>query len=93
MDRARERTMNGPSSSLPAFTALPVKAIDQAAKNDALEKRGKSARRKPTPLVKALLRWRGEITLVGIEACHYQNGCTGRSSKAASKRYASRAVA
>ena len=27
------------------------------------------AESEPTPLVKALLRWRGEITLVGIEAC------------------------
>jgi hypothetical protein len=57
-NRARERRDHERTfEQLPAFTALPVKAIDQAAKNDALEKRGKSARRKATSWIEAVMRY------------------------------------
>jgi len=57
-NRARERRDHERTfEQLPAFTALPVKAIDQAAKNDALEKLGKSARRKATSWIEAVIRY------------------------------------
>jgi integrase len=49
--RDHERTFE----QLPDFTALPVKAIDQAAKSDALDKLGKSARRKATSWIEAII--------------------------------------
>jgi integrase len=49
--RDHERTF----AQLPEFTALPISAIDQAAKNDALDKLGKSARRKATSWIEAII--------------------------------------
>jgi integrase len=40
---------------IPEFTALPIKAIDPAAKADALAKLGKSGRRKATSWIKAII--------------------------------------
>jgi integrase len=51
--RDHERTFG----QLPSFTALPVKAIDAAAKQDALEGLGKSARRKATSWIEAVIRY------------------------------------
>jgi integrase len=51
--RDHERTFG----QIPEFTALPVSAIDQAAKNDALDKLGKSARRKATSWIEAIVRY------------------------------------
>src|SRR5216684_8732250 len=49
--RDHERTFG----QIPEFTALPLSAIDQAAKNDALDKLGKSARRKATSWIEAII--------------------------------------
>jgi integrase len=49
--RDHERTFE----RIPEFTALLVKAIDQAAKSDALDKLGKSARRKATSWIEAII--------------------------------------
>jgi integrase len=51
--RDHERTF----AQLPEFMALPVKAIDPAAKADALDKLGKSARRKATSWIEAVIRY------------------------------------
>jgi integrase len=51
--RDHERTFE----QLPTFTVLPVKAIDQTAKADALDKLGKSARRKATSWIEAVIRY------------------------------------
>jgi integrase len=51
--RDHERTFG----RIPEFTALPVSAIDQAAKNDAFEKLGKSQRRKAKSWVEAIIRY------------------------------------
>src|SRR5260370_1936167 len=42
---------------IPEFAALPMSAIDQSAKNDALEKLGKSARRKAKSWIEAVIRY------------------------------------
>jgi hypothetical protein len=55
-NRARERRDHERTfARLPDFTVLPVKAIDQAAKADALAKLGKSARRKATSWIEAII--------------------------------------
>lgn len=55
-NRARERRDHERTfAQIPDFTALPVKAIDQAAKSDALSKLGKSARRKATSWIEAII--------------------------------------
>jgi integrase len=51
--RDHERTFG----QIPEFTALPVKAIDPAAKAEALGKLGKAARRKATSWVEAIIRY------------------------------------
>jgi integrase len=51
--RDHERTFG----RIPEFTALPVSAIDQAAKNDAFEKLGKSQRRKAKSWIEAIIRY------------------------------------
>jgi integrase len=51
--RDHERTFG----QMPDFTALPVKAIDPAAKADALAKLGKSARRKATSWIEAIITY------------------------------------
>jgi integrase len=51
--RDHERTF----AQLPEFTALPVKAIDPTAKADALAKLGKSARRKATSWIEAIITY------------------------------------
>jgi hypothetical protein len=57
-NRARERRDHERTfSQIPDFTALPVKAIDEGAKNDALDKLGKSARRKATSWIEAVIRF------------------------------------
>ena len=55
-NRARERRDHERTfGQIPEFTALPVKAIDQAAKNGALDQLGKSARRKATSWINAVI--------------------------------------
>lgn len=49
--RDHERTFG----KIPEFTALPVKAIDQTAKSDALDKLGRSARRKAKSWIEAII--------------------------------------
>ena len=49
--RDHERTFN----QIPEFTALPVKAIDPTAKSDALDKLGRSARRKAKSWIEAII--------------------------------------
>jgi integrase len=51
--RDHERTFG----QIPEFAALPMSAIDQSAKNDALEKLGKSARRKAKSWIEAVIRY------------------------------------
>ena len=51
--RDHERTFG----QLPKFTALPIKAIGAPAKQDALEGLGKSAKRKATSWIEAVLRY------------------------------------
>lgn len=51
--RDHERTFG----EIPEFTALAIGAIDQAAKADALGKLGKSARRKATSWIEAVIRY------------------------------------
>ena len=55
-NRERERRDHARTfAGLPEFTALPVKAIDPAAKADALDKLGKSARRKAKSWIDAVI--------------------------------------
>jgi integrase len=55
-NRARERRDHERTfSQIPEFTALSVSAIDRAAKADALDKLGKSARRKATSWIEAVV--------------------------------------
>lgn len=55
-NRARERRDHERTfGQIPEFTALPIKAIDQEAKADALAKLGKSARRKATNWMEAII--------------------------------------
>jgi integrase len=57
-NRARERRDHERTfGQLPDFTALPVKAIDPAAKSEALAKLGKAARRKATSWIEAIIRY------------------------------------
>lgn len=57
-NRARERRDHERTfASIPKFTALPVAAIDQAAKADALGELGKSARRKATSWIDAIITY------------------------------------
>jgi hypothetical protein len=57
-NRARERRDHERTfSQIREFTALPIKAIDQAAKSAALGKLGKSARRKATSWISAVLHF------------------------------------
>ena len=51
--RDHERTFG----QIPDFMALPVKAVDQAAKSEALAKLGKAARRKATSWIEAIIRY------------------------------------
>jgi integrase len=51
--RDHERTFG----QIPEFAALPMSAIDQSAKIDALEKLGKSARRKAKSWIEAVIRY------------------------------------
>jgi integrase len=51
--RDHERTFG----QIPEFAALPVSAIDQAAKADALDRLGKSARRKAKSWIEAIIRY------------------------------------
>jgi integrase len=57
-NRARERRDHERTfAQLPEFTALPVSAIDPAAKADALDKLGLSARRKATSWIEAIIEF------------------------------------
>jgi integrase len=57
-NRARERRDHERTfGQIPEFTALPIKRIDPAAKSDALDKLGSSARRKATSWIEAIIEF------------------------------------